>query len=78
MIYNVFTFRKIFIKEKIIDAYVPIELFMIYDLKILEINSDISKIVNIINKLYEDLEGLKIKSINCKPIYFLFIKQYYQ
>ena len=71
MILNVSTFRNIFIKEKIIDEHTQIEILIIYDFKKSEICSGIAKAINI-NNLYEDLKGLKIKIIYCKPTYILY------
>jgi len=44
MILNVFTFRNIFFKEKIIDENGQIEILIIYDFKKPEICSGIAKI----------------------------------
>ena len=69
--FNVFTFRKIFIKEKRIDAHFPNEILIIYDFKKADISSGIAKTINL-NNLYNDLEGLKIKIIYCKPKYIFY------
>ena len=70
MIKNTVTFRNLFIRENIIKENDKFEIIIIYDSYKSGISSGLSKLIGL-NKLYDELEGLKIKIVYCKPIYAL-------
>lgn len=70
MIKNTVTFRNLFIRENIIEENDKFEIIIIYDSYKSGISSGLSKLIGL-NKLYDELEGLKIKIVYCKPIYAL-------
>ena len=65
---NVITFKNIFIKEKIIDKQMKLEIIIIYDYQKSIISSGIAKALNLNQYFYDELEGLEIKIIYCKSI----------
>lgn len=68
MIKNVVTFRRLFIKEQIIEKNDIFEVIIIYDSHRVNISTGISKLIGL-NELYGELDGMKIKIVYCKPIF---------
>ena len=71
MLNNVIAFKNIFIKNKIIDEQMKLEVVIIYDFQKTVISSGISKALNLNKYYYDELEGLEIKIIYCKSLYTL-------
>ena len=68
MIKNVVTFRRLFIKEQIIEKNDIFEVIIIYDSHRVNLSAGISKLIGL-NELYGELDGMKIKIVYCKPIF---------